>query len=51
VGFGYEQALDFLAELGVDRICAFEHRRRRTVPIGRTGLDPEELGERGRTEG
>ncbi|HEX2359360.1 MAG TPA: histidinol-phosphatase [Solirubrobacterales bacterium] len=34
VGFGYEQALEFLAELGVERICAFEHRQRRLEPLG-----------------
>jgi histidinol-phosphatase (PHP family) len=50
VGFGYDQALDFLAELGVERICVFEDRQRRTEPIGRTGLDPEELRERRGTE-
>jgi histidinol-phosphatase (PHP family) len=51
VGYGYEHALEFLDELGVERICVFEHRRRRTEPIGRTGLDPEELRERGGAEG
>jgi histidinol-phosphatase (PHP family) len=33
VGFGYEKALDFLNELGVDRICAFDRRERRTEPL------------------
>jgi histidinol-phosphatase (PHP family) len=34
VGFGYDQALEFLDGLGVDRICAFEGRQRRTEPLG-----------------
>jgi histidinol-phosphatase (PHP family) len=50
VGYGYEHALDFLADLGVERICVFERRRRRTEPVGAGGLDPEELGERGGAE-
>ena len=36
VGFGYDRALDFLAELGVDEICVFERRAsgawRRSAP-------------------
>jgi histidinol-phosphatase (PHP family) len=35
VGYGYEQALEFLDGLGVDRIAVFEGRRRRLEPIGR----------------
>jgi len=46
VGFGYEQAMDYLDELGVERICVFAHRERRTEPIGRTGLEPEETADR-----
>lgn len=34
VGFGYEQALEFLDQLGVDRICVFEGRERRVEPLG-----------------
>jgi histidinol-phosphatase (PHP family) len=34
VGFGYERALELLAELGVERICAFESRQRRLEPLG-----------------
>ena len=34
VGFGYEQALEFLDELGVEEICVFEGRRRRLEPLG-----------------
>ncbi len=33
VGFGYEKALDFLDDLGVDRICVFDQRERRTEPL------------------
>jgi histidinol-phosphatase (PHP family) len=50
VGYGYEHALDFLAELGIERLCVFERRERRTEPIGRTGVDPAELGEPGGAE-
>jgi histidinol-phosphatase (PHP family) len=46
VGYGYDQAMDFLAGLGVERICVFESRRRRAESIGRTGVDPAEPGER-----
>jgi histidinol-phosphatase (PHP family) len=35
VGYGYEHALEFLAELGVERICVFEGRERRLEPLGR----------------
>jgi histidinol-phosphatase (PHP family) len=45
VGFGYDQAMEFLEGLGVGRICVFEERRRRTESIGRTGVDSAELGE------
>ena len=34
VGFGYEQALELLADLGVGEICVFEQRRRRLEPLG-----------------
>ena len=33
VGFGYDQALEFLADLGVGEICVFEGRRRRLEPL------------------
>jgi histidinol-phosphatase (PHP family) len=46
VGYGYDQAMDFLEGLGVERISVFESRRRRAVEIGRTGMDAAELGER-----
>jgi histidinol-phosphatase (PHP family) len=46
VGYGYDRAMAFLEELGVERICVFEGRKRRTEPIGRTGVDPAEVGER-----
>jgi histidinol-phosphatase (PHP family) len=51
VGYGYEQALGFLGELGVERISVFERRKRKMEPIGRTGLDPEELGDRRAAKG
>ncbi len=51
VGFGYDTAMDFLEGLGVERICVFERRQRRLEPIGRTGLDPEELADREGAEG
>ncbi|HEX8689092.1 MAG TPA: histidinol-phosphatase [Solirubrobacterales bacterium] len=34
VGFGYDRALGFLADLGVEEICAFEGRQRRLEPLG-----------------
>jgi histidinol-phosphatase (PHP family) len=46
VGYGYEEAMGFLEGLGVERICLFEGRKRRTEPIGRTGVDTAEVGER-----
>jgi histidinol-phosphatase (PHP family) len=39
VGFGYEQAIEFLGELGVERICVFDRRERRLAEIGRTGVE------------
>jgi histidinol-phosphatase (PHP family) len=33
VGFGYERALEFLAELGVGEISVFERRRRSLAPL------------------
>jgi len=40
VGFGYDRALDLLAELGVDEIAVFEHRERRLEPLpARVGED------------
>jgi histidinol-phosphatase (PHP family) len=34
VGFGYDRALGFLADLGVEEICVFEGRQRRLEPLG-----------------
>jgi histidinol-phosphatase (PHP family) len=34
VGFAYEQALEFFAQLGVEEICVFEQRQRRLEPLG-----------------
>ncbi|HWA55133.1 MAG TPA: histidinol phosphate phosphatase, partial [Solirubrobacterales bacterium] len=33
VGFGYDKAIDFLADLGVDEICVFDRRQRRLEPL------------------
>ncbi len=46
VGFAYDDALHFFEQLGVERLCVFDHRQRRTEPIGRTGLEPGELADR-----
>ncbi len=34
VGFGYDRALEFLGDLGVEDICVFEARQRRLAPLG-----------------
>src|SRR5262249_214944 len=34
VGFAYQRAVEFLAELGVGEICVFERRARRLAPLG-----------------
>ena len=34
VGFGYDEALALLDELGVEEIAVFEGRRRRLEPLG-----------------
>jgi histidinol-phosphatase (PHP family) len=34
VGYGYDRALEFLDELGVERISVFERRERRLEPLG-----------------
>jgi histidinol-phosphatase (PHP family) len=39
VGFGYERAIEFLADLGVEEICRFEGRERRLVPLG-SSIEP-----------
>jgi histidinol-phosphatase (PHP family) len=45
VGFGYDRAIEFLAGLGVERICVFEGRTRRMEPLGtgaaQAARDPE----------
>lgn len=50
VGYGYEAAMAFLEGLGVERITVFERRNRRAEAIGRTGIDPAELADRGGAE-
>src|SRR5262245_11446374 len=39
VGFGYDAALGLLSDLGVQRICVFERRKRRLEPLGAAGAD------------
>ncbi|MDP9228482.1 MAG: hypothetical protein M3M99_05445, partial [Actinomycetota bacterium] len=39
VGFGYEQALEFLDDLGVERICVFAGRQRRLEPIAANAVE------------
>jgi histidinol-phosphatase (PHP family) len=34
VGYGYGQAIEFLREIGIERICVFERRQRRLEPLG-----------------
>jgi histidinol-phosphatase (PHP family) len=34
VGYGYDQAIELLGSLGVDRICVFEGGERRLEPLG-----------------
>jgi histidinol-phosphatase (PHP family) len=51
VGFGYDEAMEFLDGLGVERICVFEGRNRRLDPIGRTGVEAEEVADSGEAGG
>jgi histidinol-phosphatase (PHP family) len=48
VGYAYDRATEFLANLGVDRICVFESRRRRLEPldgvVAKSGSDSEAEG-------
>jgi histidinol-phosphatase (PHP family) len=37
VGYGYDQAIELLGSLGVDRICVFEGGGRRLEPLGGAG--------------
>jgi histidinol-phosphatase (PHP family) len=37
VGYGYDQAIELLGSLGVDRICVFEGGERRLEPLGCAG--------------
>jgi histidinol-phosphatase (PHP family) len=34
VGYGYEQALEFMRELGIEQVAVFERRERRLEPLG-----------------
>jgi histidinol-phosphatase (PHP family) len=41
VGYGYDRALEFLAELGVEEICVFERRETSLAPLpARVGENP-----------
>jgi histidinol-phosphatase (PHP family) len=51
VGYAFDQAIDFLEDLGVDRICVFEGRRRRIEPLGRAGGDAAEVSGPGEASG
>jgi histidinol-phosphatase (PHP family) len=51
VGYGYDEAMEFMGGLGVGRICVFEGRRRRLEPIGRSGVDAAEVSGEGGTGG
>src|SRR5215475_13944641 len=33
VGYGYDKAIDFLTDLGVEEICVFDRRQRRLEPL------------------
>jgi histidinol-phosphatase (PHP family) len=39
VGHGYERTVEALTSIGVEQICVFEGRRRRTAPLGPVGED------------
>ncbi len=34
IGYGYDQAVALMRECGIDRVCVFEGRQRREVPLG-----------------
>ena len=47
VGYAYDDAIEFLGSLGVERICVFEGRERRLEPLGRSRQDAEEVSDSG----
>jgi histidinol-phosphatase (PHP family) len=51
VGYGYDQAVEFLRSLGVDRICVFEGRERRLEPLGQATDGAPELSDQGEARG
>ncbi|MFL5908293.1 MAG: histidinol-phosphatase [Solirubrobacterales bacterium] len=51
VGFGYDQAIEFLGSLGVNRICVFEGRERQLEQLGRAGDDAAEISGPGEASG
>ena len=46
VGFGYDRAVEFLGDLGVEEICVFEPARRRSGAARRTGRRESDADER-----
>jgi histidinol-phosphatase (PHP family) len=51
VGFGYDEALELLSTLGVERICVFEGRERRLEPAGRAGDGADQVSSSSEEEG
>ena len=47
VGYAYDDAIEFLGSLGVERICVFEGRERRLEPLGRPREDADEVPDPG----
>jgi histidinol-phosphatase (PHP family) len=47
VGFGYDQALELLSDIGVDQISVFDRRERRLEPVGRAGDGAGQLSNSG----
>jgi histidinol-phosphatase (PHP family) len=47
VGYAYDDAIEFLSSLGVDRICVFEGRERGLEPLGRPDGDAAEIPDSG----
>jgi histidinol-phosphatase (PHP family) len=47
IGYAYDEAIEFLGSLGVDRICVFEGRQRRLQPLARRGEGSTEVADPG----
>jgi histidinol-phosphatase (PHP family) len=50
VGFGYDRALEFLSDLGVERTCVFAARERRLEPLGSPGDGADQVSAPGEAE-